>query len=160
MRISLSIILIVTLGGLASADPARSASVESLLWMSGCWTSVDAEPGSGEIWTSPAGGTLLGMSRTVKDGRTVAHEFMQIRETAPGQISFIAMPSGQSEASFPLKSLSEREVVFENPQHDFPQRLIYRLDPKGGLVGRIEGLRNGEVKEIDFPMDRVACPAQ
>ena len=158
MWFSLSTVVMITFLGFSGADAAPPPSVQALSWMSGCWASVGGEAGSGEMWTSPAGGTLLGLSRTVKGGRTVAHEFMQIRETAPGQIAFIAMPSGQSEASFPLKSFSEREVVFENPEHDFPQRVIYRLDSKGGLAGRIEGLGNGEVKGIDFPMDRVSCP--
>lgn len=134
---------------------APPSSVQDLAWMSGCWASVAGEPGSGEMWTAPAGGTLLGVSRTVKGGKTVAHEFMQIRETGPGQIAFIALPSGQKEASFPLVRLSGQEVVFENPQHDFPQRVIYRRDGDS-LNGRIEGSEGGETKGIDFPMKR--CP--
>lgn len=146
---NLSILLMVV----ALAGP--SSSVQDLAWMSGCWESVGGEPGSGEMWTAPAGGTLLGVSRTVKRGKTVAHEFMQIRETGPGQIAFIALPSGQSEASFPLVRLSGQEAVFENPQHDFPQRVIYRRE--GDLLtGRIEGSEGGETKGFDFPMKR--CP--
>lgn len=134
---------------------SASSSVQDLSWISGCWASVGAEAGSGETWTAPAGGTLFGVSRTVKGGKTVAHEFMQIRETGPGQISFIALPSGQKEASFPLVRLSGQEAVFENPRHDFPQRVIYRRD--GDLLtGRIEGSEGGETKGIDFPMKR--CP--
>lgn len=94
--------------------------------------------------------TLLGVSRTVKRGKTVAHEFMQIRETSPGQIAFIALPPGQSEASFLLVRLSGQEAVFENPQHDFPQRVIYRRE--GDLLtGRIEGSEGGETKGGRFP---------
>ena len=134
---------------------APTSSVQDLSWISGCWASVGAEAGSGETWMAPAGGTLFGVSRTVKGGKTVAHEFMQIRETGPGQIAFIALPSGQKEASFPLVRLSGQEAVFENPQHDFPQRVIYRRD--GDLLtGRIEGSEGGETKGIDFPMKR--CP--
>jgi hypothetical protein len=106
---------------------------------------------------SPAGGTLLGMSRTVAKGRTVAHEFMQIREVEPGQLAFIASPSGQAQAMFRVKSLGEREVVFENPTHDFPQRVIYRLDEAGVLRARIEGLVAGNPRAEDFPMHRVRC---
>ncbi|HWM94726.1 MAG TPA: DUF6265 family protein [Thermoanaerobaculia bacterium] len=148
--------IVLMMIGLAAAEPQAPPSVQGLAWLSGCWASLGGETGSGETWTSPAGGTLLGISRTVKNGKTVAHEFMQIRETQPGQIAFIALPSGQSEAAFPLVSLSEREVVFENPQHDFPQRVIYRLD-KDLLTGRIEGRRNGEMKGIDFPYKRIDC---
>lgn len=132
---------------------APPSSVQDLAWLSGCWASVGGEAGSGETWTAPAGATLLGISRTVKRGKTVAHEFMQIRETGPGQIAFIALPSGQSETSFPLVRLSGQEAVFENPQHDFPQRVIYRRDGDF-LTGRIEGRKGSETKGIDFPMKR------
>lgn len=141
---------------LVPVEPASSMSVQDLAWLSGCWASVGGEPGSGETWTRPAGGTLLGLGRTVKGGKTVAHEFMQIRETGPGQLAFIALPSGQTEASFPLVRLSGLEAVFENPRHDFPQRVIYRLD-EDLLTGRIEGSENGQAKAFDFPMKRTDC---
>lgn len=143
--------------GVAAVFPAKAASVSELAWLAGCWASEGAEPGSGEQWMAPAGGTLLGMSRTVKGGRTVAHEFMQIREIEPGRLAFIANPSGQAQASFPLLRLTAGEVVFENPEHDFPQRILYRLEEGGRLLGRIEGLSKGQSKGIDFPMRRISC---
>jgi hypothetical protein len=134
--------------------------VESLAWLAGCWAALDGEPGSGEQWTAPAGGTLLGVSRTVAGGRTVAHEFLQIREVAPGKLAYVAQPSGQAAATvFPLLRSGPREVVFENPDHDFPQRILYRLDGEGVLRARIEGLDGGKLQGVDFPMRRVACAA-
>ena len=90
-----------------------------------------------------SGRTLLGMSRTIAKGRTVADEFMQIREIEPGRLAFIANPSGQAQATFPVLRLGPREVVFENPAHYFPQRVIYRLDDAGVLRARIEGHEQG-----------------
>lgn len=149
---------LVLLGTLALApgEPVPVQSVQDLAWLSGCWESVGGEPGSGEFWTRPAGGTLLGVGRTVKAGKTVAHELMQIRETAPGRIVFIALPSGQTEATFPLVRLAGQEVVFENREHDFPQRVIYRRENEL-LTGRIEGVENGREKAFDFPLKRAAC---
>ena len=143
-----------------TAPVTRAASIADLDWLAGCWSSVGGEAGSGEQWMPPAGGTLLGVSRTVKNGRTVAHEFMQIREVEPGKIAFIAHPSGQSEASFPLARAGEREVVFENPAHDFPQRVLYKLDGEGVLRASIEGLSKGQPKTIEFPMKKVDCESQ
>jgi Domain of unknown function (DUF6265) len=153
----MNLFILLLLVALAPAETAApSSSVQDLAWLSGCWASIDGEAGSGETWTSPAGGTLLAVGRTVKSGKTVSHEFMQIRETGPGQIAFIALPSGQKEASFPLVRLSGQEAVFENPQHDFPQRVIYRRE--GDLLtGRVEGRIDGEAKAIDFPMRRQPC---
>ena len=51
----------------------------------------------------------------------------------------------------------KQEAVFENPEHDFPQRIICRLGDDGSLNARIEGKRNGKEKEMDFLMKRVKC---
>lgn len=140
----------------APAVPSPQIGVSDLGWLAGCWASRGGEPGSQEQWMAPAGGTLLGMSRTVKNGRTVAWEFLQIRETGSG-LAFVARPSGQEEATFPLLRSGERELVFENLAHDFPQRVVYRLDAQGGLRARIEGMRKGRLDTAEFPMDKVDC---
>ncbi len=144
-----------------AAAPVRSTEVsalQALAWLGGCWRAEGGEPGSGEQWLPLAGGSLLGVSRTVKQGQTVAHEFMQIRQRADGSVVFIAQPSGQAEASFVLQPGGPGVAVFENLQHDFPQRVIYRLEEGGRLRARIEGQRaNGALKGIDFPLQRVAC---
>lgn len=139
---------------------ARAADISQLAWLGGCWRSETAEPGSGEQWLPLAGGTLLGVSRTVKQGKTVEFEFMQIRAVESGQLVFIAMPSGQRTTVFPLLRLGEAEVVFENPQHDFPQRVIYRLEDGTRLRARIEGMRSGALRVFEFPMNRVSCDSQ
>lgn len=100
---------------------------------------------------------MLGISRTVADGRTIEFEFMQIRQEANSEILFIAKPSGQSEATFKLIKGSANEVIFENSRHDFPQRVIYRLQGDGSLLGRIEGVSKGKEKSVDFPMTRASC---
>ena len=105
----------------------------------------------------PAGDGMLGMSRTVSRGRIVEHEFLQIR-VQDGRLVLIAMPSRQPEATFTLASIGARTATFENPAHDFPQRVIYRLQDDGMLVGRIEGEEQGKTRGVDFPMRRVACP--
>ena len=136
---------------------SEPSSIDDLKWLAGCWASVGGETGSGEQWTIPAGNTLFGVSRSVKAGKTVAYEFMQIHTNDAGKIEFIARPSGQTGATFVLKSLTENEVIFENPTHDFPQRIIYRLKSSRDLEARIEGEVNGESRMADFPLKRMAC---
>ena len=127
--------------------------------MAGCWE--NKEPAKGlfisEQWMSPAGTSILGMGRTVKSGKTVGFEFMRIEQNADG-IFFIARPhENKEESAFKLKSSTLNEVIFENLEHDFPQRVIYKLLGTK-LIGRIEGNQNGKFLGIDFPMNRVNCP--
>mgnify|MGYP006198162549 CR=1 FL=1 len=102
---------------------------------------------------------VLGVSRTVKNGQTVEFEFMQLRVNADGKLVFIALPSGQKETTFVASSVGEHSVTFENPRHDFPQKVTYRLESSDRLVARIEGTRGGTLRGFDIPMRRGACDA-
>jgi hypothetical protein len=150
-------LLAALLNGPSGATAAEPPTMASLAWLAGCWNSEGGEAGSGEFWTPLAGDTLFGVSRTVRDGRTVAHEFVQIRPQPDGTIAYIALPSGQAEAAFRLVSVDGRQAVFENPDHDFPQRIAYRLDDGGRLAAWIEGTMDGETRRVDFPMTRANC---
>ena len=132
-------------------------SVSDLAWLSGCWESNRNGREINEQWMKPAGQTMLGMGRTVSKGKTVEYEFVQIREDGDGSIYYVAKPSGQSEASFKLIKYQNREATFENPEHDFPQRVIYRLEPDGSLFARVEGTSNGKARGFDYPMKRGQC---
>lgn len=138
---------------------AAERDITALAWIAGCWAPEQGEPGSVEHWLPPAGGTMLGVSRTVKNGQTREFEFMQLRVNAEGKLVFVALPSGQKEATFVASSVGADSVTFENPQHDFPQKVSYRLESAGRLIGRIEGTRGGTLRGIDFPMRRVSCEA-
>ncbi len=126
--------------------------------MAGCWEHRDAKRGlfTTEIWMKPAGTSILGIGRTVKGGKTVDHEYMRIEQREDG-LFFIARPKENAEeTAFKLVRSTVNEVVFENKEHDFPQRVIYRLNGTA-MTGRIEGLDRGRPKGIDFPMERAKC---
>lgn len=152
-------VAVVTMCLLHTASAGPQVSVNDLAWMQGCWEGRDGAAVVTEQWMKPAGGCMLAMSRTVKGEQTVGFEFLRVWQDTDGAIYFTARPSGQAEASFKLVRASNMEVVFENPEHDFPQRIIYRLVGDGRLVARIEGTSDGKTRGIDFPMQRTKCDA-
>ena len=145
--------LIMTTAG-AAAQPA--ATTADLAFMAGCWRLSAHGRTIDEHWLAPAGGSLMGVSRTVANGKTVEHEFLQIRDL-PGGLTYIANPSGQAEAQFKMASKTADEIVFENPAHDFPQRIRYKKVGADRLEARVEGTMNGTSRGMDFPNARVAC---
>jgi hypothetical protein len=100
---------------------------------------------------------MLGMSRTVRGDRFTGHELVVLRER-DGRLVYQAHPSGQPAAEFPLKTFSDSIVVFEDPQHDFPQRVGYRRPVGDSLLAWIEGTANGQERRIEFRYRRVPCP--
>jgi hypothetical protein len=142
---------------IASTVNSAEPQIDKLAWLAGCWAIDGAEPGSEERWMPLAGGTMLGVSRTIEQGKTVAFEFMEIRHLPDGKLAFVAHPSGQDTTVFTALRVSDSEVVFENPEHDFPQRVAYAKDGASKLRARIEGTERGALRVIDFSMSRTSC---
>jgi hypothetical protein len=133
-------------------------AVERVGWLAGCWEGTMA---SGavyeEVWLPPRGGTLAGVARMTRGGRTFSIESMTIVDD-DGTLVYLARPAGQAETPFRAVEVSSTAAVFENPDHDFPQRIVYRHTSPDSLHARIEGVRGGEPRSLDFPLARVHCP--
>jgi len=156
----------ILLGTLISVGTVQAAekivpppdTVDKLAWLAGCWLVDGAEPGTGEQWSTAAGGTILGTSRTVKGGKTTEFEFVQIRTTEPGQLAYIVQPSGKAPVVFNLlRQDKPNEFIFANLDNDFPSRIIYRHDSERILHASITGTLKGKFTTIAFPMTRARC---
>lgn len=133
--------------------------VGQLRWMSGCWQghSRDGSRVIDEQWMTPRGGMMLGMSRTVRgDSAVLEFEHLAIVERQ-GRVVYHAEPSEQQPADFTGRVVTDTLVIFENLEHDFPQRVLYRKRGADSVIARIEGMRGGQVRGIDFPYARVPC---
>jgi hypothetical protein len=140
----------------AAAEAPAPASVQQLAWLAGCWQHQTGARTVDEHWLAPSGDSLLGVSRTVKDGRLVSHELMIIRARA-AKLVFEAHPSGQPTAEFPATAIDARRITFENPAHDFPQRITYERQ-QDQLKATVEGKEGGKAQRIVFSYRRIACP--
>lgn len=60
-------------------------------------------------------------------------------------------PGNTSTVPFKLVSDKEDTYIFENRNHDFPQRIVYRKLSDSELLAWIEGTINGKLKKIEFP---------
>jgi hypothetical protein len=130
-----------------------------LAWLAGCWELRAGARTTTESWMAPAGGLMIGGSRTVVG--EAAREFEHLRIAARGDtLVYTAIPSGQSETHFRSTTVSGTEVVFENRAHDFPQVIRYRRVGADSLVARVEGPgTDGAPRGFDLPMARVSCAA-
>ena len=132
----------------------QTPTLADISWISGDW---QTEPGGRrqieEHWTPVAGGSMLGMSRTVAGDKTVEFEYLRIEQRADG-IYYVAHPKARCPGTdFKLTRASATEAVFENPQHDFPKRIIYRKSGGDVLTASIDG---GEgTKAMTFAYRRV-----
>jgi hypothetical protein len=155
------IALAAAMASIASAAPA-SASAHAgdarfdLDWLAGQWCGGDEDSRIEEAWLPEAGGSLLGMSRTVRGGRTASFEFMRV-VLQDGRASFHVQPDGAPPTVFVAAERGDGWIRFENPAHDFPNVIEYRRNGEG-LSAWISGPgRDGKALRIAF--EYRACAA-
>ena len=145
-----------------SAQEPRAPRVDDALatlrWMRGCWRQHQARVVTDEQWMAPHGGAMIGMSRTVIADRIRAWEALRLVVDS-GRIVYIAQPNGGTPVRFRATTMSDSMAVFENPEHDFPQRIAYRRVRSDSLIAQVSGAANGTTRRMDIPMHRVVCDA-
>lgn len=142
--IALSIIL------LTNVTP-QTPTLAEISWIAGDWqTAPGGRRQIEEHWTQPGGATMMGVSRTVAGEKTVEFEYLRIEQRADG-IYYVAHPKARCPGTdFKLTRASATEVVFENPQHDFPKRIIYRKTADDSLTASIDGGEGTKVMSFAF----------
>jgi hypothetical protein len=139
----------------------QKTSLRTVSFMAGCWEMKDRGRKTviNEQWMAPSGDGMLGMNRTLIQGRVSAFEFLRIIEKG-GTLYYVALPSENSApTSFELKSASRNSVVFENLANDFPKTITYRIVRPDAMTAVVENLASDgkKGKRIEFPMLRTKC---
>ena len=159
MRLRHLLLLAAILASIAhvSAWPQAAANnfqLERLKWMSGSWTTRQGGTVIEEHWTQPAAAAMLGMGRTIAGDKTVFYEYLRI-ESRPEGIFYVAHPKARTGTDFKMVRADDNEIVFENPLHDFPKRIIYRRNSDGSMTARVEGNPGDKEKAEEFNYHRL-----
>jgi hypothetical protein len=158
MRFAFGIVLAA--GGVLLMPGVRAGerhSIDELRWLEGCWLAEQGSRTVEENWTVARGGTMIGVSRTVRDGKLAGYELVILKEQ-DGTLVYEAHPAAQATNEFRAVTVTDSRVVFEDLEHDFPQRVCYERVGTDSLRAWVEGRMNGKEKRIEFPYTRVACP--
>jgi hypothetical protein len=141
-RLLLASLLLATLP--AFGQTTRASSLD---WMTGTW--VMDKPGEKvtESWIGPTSGTLVGVNLSQWPDR-LTFEFLRISDLPDGMI-YYASPIGGKPVEFKFKEASDKRVVFENKEHDFPQRIMYWREGDV-LAARVEGDVQGRLRSQEW----------
>ena len=128
----------------------RDKDIAAIAWIAGDWQGAPGRSQTEEHWLAPAGGAMLGTSRTIAGGKMVFFEFLRIETRADG-IYYVAHPKARCPGTdFRLTRYSATEDVFENPQHDFPKRITYRKTGDDSLTATVDGGEGSKPTTFSF----------
>lgn len=132
------------------------AGIQQAAWLSGTWEQQTAAGSILETWVQTNAQTFSGKSYQVKGSDTLVFETIQLRQEQDQllYIPVVVRQNGGQPVVFRLKSSSARELVFENPEHDFPQQISYRLITGDSLQAEISGTLKGKQRARKFYFHR------
>ena len=160
MKVQFLFVILVCLASTACKKPSSSTvapALQKAAWLIGNWENKTPKGLSVETWTDPGNGTAYeGKSYFISGKDTLFSETIRIEEKL-GQLYYIPTVSNQNSGKpivFILTSSTEKEMVFENPEHDFPQKITYTLSAPDSLTAIISGLRKGKESKEVFGMKK------
>ena len=139
------------------AQDAGSVGVDDFSWLEGTWKR-ELRKGKAvyEVWKREAD-TLRGSAYRLSYHDSTRLEELMIVEEEDG-LYYKPLASGQNNNQFvPFKFVrrDDNEFTFENPLHDFPQRIVYARIGSGTLYVRVEGDVGGKLKKSEWIFHRV-----
>ena len=153
---NLAAILAAALIGAAPSAPQDE--LQGFAWLEGEWQREIRRGLSIERWSLLPDGGLVGESVLIPtdgSGEVQVESLLLVRMGA--DIFYVARPrQNEFPAGFRLVAQTATEAVFENPTHDFPQRITYQRTATDAFTVRIAGPGDdGDLREVEFHFTRV-----
>lgn len=102
-----------------------------------------------EEWTVVNDDELKAEAYTIIGNNKKITELLYIKKFG-NHWAYIGIPGKQKPTLFTLLSFEGNQFIFENKEHDFPQRIIYYFFDEGKLTATVEGEVDGKLKHEVF----------
>jgi hypothetical protein len=120
--------------------------------MLGQWEWKTPEGQLVEKWEQVNDSVFQGLSYYCQGKDTLHYETI-VLEAHANQVLSVATVRGQNQNK-PVSFRQTKPGVFENPKHDYPQKISYRRNAKGQMIAQISGIQNNKQSFETFTMGR------
>src|SRR6476620_6834450 len=123
-------------------------------WLIGTWEQKLPEGILSEEWKKENDSTYSGKSFFIKEKDTIHMESIVLTQKND-ELLYIPTVKGQNNdepVTFKLTSDTENSYSFENPSHDYPQKITYKKVSDNNLLATISGKQNGKTSQESYPM--------
>jgi len=143
--------------GLCSWTTAPGGQIKKAAWLLGTWENKTSRGSIYEAWVKVNDHEFSAKSYALKEKDTMVFENIRLVQEE-GKLFYVPTVKNQNgglPVRFALKTINDTLLVFENPQHDFPQVISYAKIDKDHLIAEISGVKNGQQRKQTFPMQRI-----
>jgi|SRR5690554_449380 len=128
------------------------SDINQASWLIGNWTHTSTEGKFTEKWIQNNNKSLLGNSYFVIENDTVFSERVNLVQRGKDLFYIVEITTEPNSevTEFKLTFSSENQLVFENPENDFPKKITYNRIHNDSIFAEISGGGNPQ----GFPMKR------
>ncbi|WP_413998948.1 DUF6265 family protein [Flavobacterium sp. W1B] len=148
------LLLIITLVSCKNSDSNEKDKIKTAHWLLGKWESKTSDGTLSENWKKLNDSTYKGQSYFIKDKDTLHFESILLQQKGE-ELNYIATVQGQNDdkaVTFQLTGTTEKQLVFENPKHDYPQKISYTNVSTTTLVAEISGIQKRKPSSEKYTM--------
>lgn len=120
-----------------ASDPGHR--LEDLKWLLGVWVSATERHTATEEWTQVADTVFRGGGYTIDGDTKTLNETLLLLEVEGEVFYFAKVAHNPFPVPFKLTQFSEQTAAFENPEHDFPTKLVYQRTTQDSLEVAVSG---------------------
>ena len=132
--------------------------LEKANWMLGEWEQKDSLGTLREIWERLDDSTFVGLSYYIQNEKdTIHNEQVELMQDGEHLIYTATIKGENNNSPIPFQMVTDEDslLVFENPKHDFPKKIEYKLAKNNVLTAKISGKLNGKSSSQSYPMKRI-----
>jgi hypothetical protein len=132
------------------------SQLEKANWFLGEWGNTTKESDFTENWIKKTDSSFTGKSFVLVGKDTVFNENVVLEQKKDSLFYNVSVKDqNESEStSFYLTSSTKNQLVFENPKHDFPNKITYTKVTNDSIIAEISGKQYGKEAKESFPMKR------
>ncbi|PJJ09016.1 hypothetical protein CLU83_2332 [Flavobacterium sp. 1] len=150
------ILLLLVIVSCKNSEANEKDKIKSANWLLGKWETKTDDGNLSESWKRINDSTFQAESFFIKEKDTLHFETITLQQKGE-ELFYNATVKGQNEnkaVTFKMTIGTQKQLVFENPKHDYPQKITYTQINKDSLVASIYGVQLGKISAEKFGMKK------
>ena len=134
----------------------KYSKMKQINWLIGNWENNSKKSNFSEIWVKENDSVFKSHSFVTVNKDTVFNEYVNLIQRNDSILYIVSVKNQNNEkpVSFYMTKANNKELLFENPKHDFPTKIKYSQVTNDILLAEVYGLKEGKPTTESFPMKR------
>lgn len=152
-----AILILVTILVITSCGKSKEVSkIVGIDWLVGKWENKSDDGNLLEIWRKVNDSLFSGESYFIKEKDTLHSEKIELKQQGE-ELLYTTIIKGQNNdkpVTFINNIETTKQLVFENPNNEYPRKIVYKPFAKDHLLIEISGIQQEKPSAIRYSMKK------